>query len=238
MPPRHPWPAFVPAPDRRYAGTVTERTNRRHLGILAANAQAHDVLDWGCGSGEYRALVAGLGRRYVGVDVVGSGADVRGDAHALPFRDASFDHVITNAVLEHVADPFLAVREIARVLRADGGFSGSVAFLEPHHHDSYFHLSPDGVMEVLTRAGLVVEALWPQEHWLVFDSLAAMPGPITAPTRVGLRLLGRLERLLRGRHLHPRAIRARRWLRARDAAELRDERLAVTGQVDFLARKP
>ena len=199
--------------------------------------RARVVLDWGCGTGEYRALVTALGRRYVGVDVASAGADVRGDAHALPFRDASFDHVITNAVLEHVAEPFVAVREVARVLRPGGRLSGSVAFLEPHHYDSYFHLSPDAVVEVLTRAGLALEALWPQEHWLVFDSLAAMPGPITAPTRLGLRLLSGLERLLRSRHLHPRAIRSRRWLRRRDGAELRDEQLALTGQVDFLARK-
>ena len=199
---------------------------------------ARVVLDWGCGTGEYRPLVTALGHRYVGVDVTGPGADVRGDAHALPFGRTVFDHVITNAVLEHVADPFLAVREVARVLRPGGRLSGSVAFLEPHHYDSYFHLSPDGVVRVLTEAGLVVEALWPQEHWLVFDSLATMPGPITAPTRVGLRILGRLERLLRSRHLHPRAIASGRWLRARDGAKLRDERLVITGQVDFLARKP
>jgi SAM-dependent methyltransferase len=196
------------------------------------------VLDWGCGTGEYRPLVTALGRRYTGFDLDGSGADVRGDAHALPFRDAVFDHVITNAVLEHVADPFAAAREIARVLRAAGRLSGSVAFLEPHHAGSHFHLSPDAVVHVLNEAGLRVEALWPQEHWLVFDSLAAMPGPITAPTRLGLRVLARVERLLRSRHLHPRAIVSGRWLRARDDAELRDERLVITGQVDFLARKP
>jgi hypothetical protein len=93
-------------------------------------------------------------------------------------------------------------------------------------------------VHVLTEAGLQVEALWPQEHWLVFDSLAAMPGPITAPSRVALRMLARLERLLRSRYLHPRAIPSGRWLRACDGAELRDERLVITGQVDFLARKP
>ena len=56
-----------------------------------------------------------LGHRYVGVDVEFVGADVVANACALPFRSASFDHVITNAVLEHVADPQTAVREVSRI---------------------------------------------------------------------------------------------------------------------------
>jgi len=42
------------------------------------------------------------------------------DALALPFPDASFDHVIASEVLEHIPDDQLAMREIARVLRPGG----------------------------------------------------------------------------------------------------------------------
>ncbi|OMP89329.1 putative methyltransferase [Diplodia seriata] len=44
-----------------------------------------------------------------------------GDACALPFADASFDAVHANQVVQHVADPVAAVREMRRVVRADGG---------------------------------------------------------------------------------------------------------------------
>ena len=160
------------------------------------------------------------------------------DVHSLSFAPDTFDHVITNAVLEHVANPFLAMREVARVLKRDGVLSGSVAFLEPHHHRSHFHLTADGVMHVLGDAGLRVEGLWPQEAWLVFDSLATMPGPLSWPSRQLLRLAGALEGVIRRRHLHPRDIPAGRWLRRKASGTYRDELLTITGQVDFVARKP
>jgi SAM-dependent methyltransferase len=43
-----------------------------------------------------------------------------GDGMALPFRNGSFDLVLSHAVIEHVADAPLYLRECARVL-ADGG---------------------------------------------------------------------------------------------------------------------
>jgi len=176
-----------------------------------------------------------LGHRYVGVDVAGDAADVRADVHALPFTNGSFDHVITNAVLEHVTDPVGAVREVGRVLRPGGVFTGSVAFLEPSHLHSRFHLAPDGVVHTLEAGGFHVEALWPQAGWLVYDSLAEMAGPISRPTRWALRAVGRFERLVRARRLHPRDMRTGRWLLRRTPEELRAELLTVAGQIDFVA---
>lgn len=42
------------------------------------------------------------------------------DVHALPFPDASFDVVHAHQVLQHVADPVQALREMARVTRPGG----------------------------------------------------------------------------------------------------------------------
>ena len=77
------------------------------------------------------------------------------------------------------ADPQTAVREVSRILRPGGYFTGSAAFLEPYHPHSDFHLAPDGVVHALEAAGLSVGGLWPQEEWLVDDSLASMPGPVS-----------------------------------------------------------
>jgi len=197
------------------------------------------VLDWGCGTAEYRSAVRDVLRhRYVGFDMTGTGADVRGDAHRLPFRPESFDHVITNSVLQYMGDPVAAVREVARVLRPGGLFSGSTAFLEPHAQRSHFHLTADGVLHVLRTAGFRVEAIWPQEDWLVYDSLAEMPGPVSGPTRWVLRRVAAFERLVGARRLHPREIETGRWLRRKTPRDRHVELLSLAGQIDFLAIKP
>ena len=64
--------------------------------------------------------------------------DVVGDAHHLPFRDATFDRVFAFNVFEHLADPRAAAQEIHRVLKPGGGVVIHTAFLqalheEPHH---------------------------------------------------------------------------------------------------------
>jgi hypothetical protein len=117
-------------------------------------------------------------------------------------------------------------------------FSGSVAFLEPYHDRSRFHLSPDGTISVLRYAGLTVEAIWPQDGWLVFDSLATMHGPVSWPSRELLKVVGGFERVIRRRFWHPREIRNRRWLRRKSPEEYAEELLTITAQVDFVATKP
>ena len=94
------------------------------------------LLDVGCGPG---TITAGLAER-VGpglVTAVDSSAEVlaqarqavpesagvrfeTADVHALPFPDASFDVVHAHQVLQHVADPVQALREMRRVCRPGG----------------------------------------------------------------------------------------------------------------------
>lgn len=99
------------------------------------------VLDVASGTGEAaRFLVERSGAHVVGVDrsasmiararrrtrgLERSAVFVRGDAHALPFRSASFDHVICECTLS-LLDKEVALAEMARVARP-GGF---VAFHE------------------------------------------------------------------------------------------------------------
>jgi SAM-dependent methyltransferase len=61
--------------------------------------------------------------------------DVVGDAHHLPFRDASFDRVFAFNVFEHLRQPARAAAEIARVLKPKGSVAIHSAFLQAVHEE-------------------------------------------------------------------------------------------------------
>ena len=89
------------------------------------------VLDDGCGIGAYVERLRPLAREVWGLDFeserVAEAARRLGPerllvaaAEALPFGDRSFDLVLSNEVIEHVADDRRAVAEMVRVLRPGG----------------------------------------------------------------------------------------------------------------------
>jgi ubiquinone/menaquinone biosynthesis C-methylase UbiE len=121
----------VPDPtlDRKFA-VVTEE--------LRACLPVASLLDAGCGDGRYLAGIGKLGTvpdRLVGVDIAESilataalateqaGVDVeleRANLERLPFADSEFELVLCLQALEHLLEPVLGLRELARVL-APGG---------------------------------------------------------------------------------------------------------------------
>lgn len=59
------------------------------------------------------------------------------DAHDIPFENDSFDGVIVQAVLEHVADPVRCVEEIRRVLKKQGLVYAETPFMQQVHMGRY-----------------------------------------------------------------------------------------------------
>jgi SAM-dependent methyltransferase len=102
------------------------------------------VLDLGCGDGEF-ARFALQAAPDVGVDLRAdrlifakrldpSVVLARADARRLPFVDGSFASVLAVSVLEHVDEPWEALREIARVLLPGGRFIATIVLADLHQH--------------------------------------------------------------------------------------------------------
>lgn len=101
-----------------------------------------DVLEYGCGGGQWSIALAGRGARPVGLDLsirqlqhaarLMSEAGmafpvVNADAERIPFGDACFDVVFCDHGAMTFADPERTVPEVARVLRPGGLFAFNIA---------------------------------------------------------------------------------------------------------------
>ena len=66
---------------------------------------SYQVLDLGCGPRDQAKIFDYLRCEYVGIDFTSTEADIKADAHCLPFVSESLDVVFSYAVLEHLHKP-------------------------------------------------------------------------------------------------------------------------------------
>ncbi len=163
---------------RHYSpGRTWEATMRGLLGLL----RLRDVLDLASGDGMLAALLAPRARSVTCLDisqkVVQAGARGlsrhanvfyrRGDMHALPFGDGSFDSVLLMNALTYTDRPSIVLREIGRVMRTGGRLV--LVTLNRHRHEEavlmYNHktlgFGPRELSSLLEEAGLTVEVCEP-----------------------------------------------------------------------------
>lgn len=153
--------------DRKAAQSHWQTGN---LTQLLEKSTGRDLLSFGSGDGGDRAWLESKGYNVTSFDIYpGDFTDCICDGHDLPFADASFDIVTSIAVFEHLYQPFVAAREIKRVLKPGGVHVGTVAFLEPFHANSYFHMSHLGITEVHRAAGFNHVEVFP--GWPFFVAL-------------------------------------------------------------------
>lgn len=139
------------------------------------------VLDIGCGEGRHSweacktasclvysmdIMVDGLkktGNTLEAMDIEGECQGewslIAGDTMSLPFQDASFDKIICSEVLEHVADDWQGIKEMARVLKNDGIIAISVPNYLPEvicwKLSQDYHNCPGGHVRIYKSGELV-----------------------------------------------------------------------------------
>jgi len=131
--------ALRPTPDAN-PGAADRFARFRDLVVNVADGSVARVLVVGGGElGHGMEAIAGDPRLdLVDSDVyLGVRVDVACDAHQLPFGAGTFDGVIVQAVLEHVASPPDVVAEIHRVLRPSGVVYAETPFLQAVHEGAY-----------------------------------------------------------------------------------------------------
>jgi len=124
-----------------------------------------DALDLGGGRGNLREPLEKLGYSYVNLDTRkfdNGEPTVVGDAHAMPFENASFDLVVSKDTLEHFDQPWTVVKEVYRVLKPGGLFIIWVPWMHPFHGDDFYRYSPLGLQHLLREFDIILfdSPLW------------------------------------------------------------------------------
>jgi SAM-dependent methyltransferase len=158
----------IPDPPGYDAPGYKPRSHSRHLTYASLIADLERnlptlegrVIDVGCGVQPYRRFLGPKVTEHVGVDRLGAFAqpDLEGDALNLPVPDASFDAALSTQVLEHVPQPQLALKELARVLRPGGTLILTCPGTWPHHEQPYdfYRYTRFGLEYLLQDAGFQI----------------------------------------------------------------------------------
>ncbi len=113
-----------------FAGLPKKTDGRadRMVEVVKPFLQPGSVLDLGCGPGGVGKICSDLGYSVTLADVYESPSipslklpfvQLKQNTR-LPFDDQSFDNVLVFAMLHHVEDPLLMIREVKRILRSNG----------------------------------------------------------------------------------------------------------------------
>jgi len=117
------------------------------------------TLDLGAGKAKYREIIEHKASEYITFDCIpGEKIDVVGDILHIPFGDNSFDSVVCTQVFEHIEKPWVATREINRLLKPGGVCIVTVPFLIPFHADpnDCFRYTKEGLKSLFKNEGFKI----------------------------------------------------------------------------------
>ncbi|MES2087685.1 MAG: glycosyltransferase [Patescibacteria group bacterium] len=132
-----------------------------------------------------------IGKEFINIDIFPfPEVDIVADASALPFADNSIPALVSESVLEHVADPNVVASEMIRILKPGGYLYISAPFIHPYHAspDDFNRWTTSGlrhlfkemeIVETGVRSGPFSALLMFKAYWfgviLSFGSKKAAP---------------------------------------------------------------
>lgn len=138
-----------------------------------------DLIDIGCGSKPYKNILVGHISKHIGVDHEDtlhdkSNIDLLGTAYEIPCEAEAFDSALCTAVLEHLEEPELALRECYRVLKPQGIAIYSVPFIWHLHEEprDFYRFSKYGLKYLFEKVGFeIIELNALSGFWITFGQL-------------------------------------------------------------------
>ena len=125
-----------------------------HADLKTYMKQMHGkILDVGCGDKPYSVFLR-KDVEYIGLDIIdASKADFTYDGLSIPFKDEYFDCILCTQVLEHVEQPDILIKEMARCLKLAGIMILTVPFIYNQHGAPYDYrrYSQFGVQQLLQK---------------------------------------------------------------------------------------
>jgi SAM-dependent methyltransferase len=164
---------------------------RELINILVKNIHDHQLekyasqylngrlIDIGCGEKPYAKILSSHIKEHVGVDHEASihsksKVDLFGTAYQIPIEDCTFDSAICTAVLEHLEEPELALRECHRVLKPGGVAIYSVPFIWHLHEQprDFYRFSKYGLEYLFNKVDFeIIEIHALSGFWVTFGQL-------------------------------------------------------------------
>jgi SAM-dependent methyltransferase len=150
---------------RQFFSPATYAEHQATVPVISQYARGK-LIDIGCGDMPYKNFLLKKVKEYDSIDIERRVKDVKfiGDIHNMNvLMDKTYDTAICLEVLEHIKDPFKALKEIHRILKKDGYLIISVPHLSRLHEEphDYFRYTKYGLQYSIEDAGFKILSITP-----------------------------------------------------------------------------
>ena len=197
---------------------IVIRIGGKFIEKYSARYMTGKLVDIGCGEKKKKLLIGKYVESYTGVDHEGSlhdkiNVDIFGTAYDIPVENEHFDCALCTAVLEHLEEPELALKECNRILKPGGYAIYTIPFFWHLHEEprDFFRYTKYGIKYLFKKAGFELIELKPVSgFWITFGTelnyfLSEIPvpfrfilRPIIAFNNILWQIIDKLDR-----HFHP-----------------------------------